>query len=325
MKMKIALALAILVVVLGKPSRADQSQIRALKLRGEETNSLEKQLLRERKVLQLQADSLASHIDSLKSGFTSSDLLEDAYRSAITLEHKLMALGKRLEALYTVQRDIRHKLRTAYDWEIGVLTEQYSQTQDKGLLYQLIIYQEARELLGDEMEGTMRYGEQLDITAEDGPDEIRQKADLMEDRAEQLLGELASNSRRLRRLEEKFRLLSKVQTFTNQMNLFDEDPPESRLFHRVEQALPAGDAEMTLGASGDGNDAQKVAAATISGRKVAFGERRDAAADLSADNVQFEILKLKTRQQELRQLEALARERAQTFRMNLDKLLTGAE
>ena len=81
---------------------------------------------------------------------------------------------------------------------------------------------------------------------------------------------------------------------------------------------------MSLDASSDRSGSVE-SAAVVTRREVAFGDRRIPSVDISADDLQLEIRKLKTRQQELRQLEALARDRARTFRAYLDQLLTGAE
>ena len=303
---------------------ADQAEIGALKIDAERMFALRGALERERAELRLRADSLSARIDSLKATGSSSDLLGDALRSSLVLEQGLMALGRRLEGLHARQRQIRQQLRTAYDWEIGVLIRQLSQTPDRGLLQQLIIYQEAREALGDDVVASLRHAEQLDVTSDDGPDEIRQKAGLMEDMAERINSEAQSVARRLRRLQEEFRLQARVQTFTNQMNLFDEDLPEGRILLTADGVAAAEGAEVSLDASnGRGEPVEN--AAVVTRREVAFGDRAIPPVDISADDLQLEIRKLKARQQELRQLEALARDRARTFRTYLDQLLTGAE
>ncbi len=306
------------------PAGGDQVEIGALKIDAENMRVLQGALERERAELRLRADSLSARIDGLKATGSSSDLLGDALRSSLVLEQGLMALGQRLEGLHSRQRQVRQQLRTAYDWEIGILIRQLSETPDRGLLQQLIIYQEARETLGDDVEASLRYGEQLDVTSDDGPDEIRQKAGLMEDMAERLHSEAQAVARRLRRLQEEFRLQARVQAFTNQMNLFDEDLPEGRVLLAVDGLAATEGAEVSLDASSDRSGSVE-SAAVVTRREVAFGDRRIPSVDISADDLQLEIRKLKTRQQELRQLEALARDRARTFRAYLDQLLTGAE
>ena len=323
MNRAVILALAFLVRPIGFAA-AGQAEIGALKTDAEDMRVFQLALERERAGLRLKADSLSARIDSLKATESSSDLLGDALRSSLVLEQGLMAFGHRLEGLRVRQRQVRQELRTAYDWEIGVLIRQLSQTPDRGLLQQLIIYQDARETLGDDVEASLRYGEHIDVTSEDGPEEIRQKAGLMEDMAERLDSEALAVARRLRRLQEEFRLQARVQAFTNQMHLFDEDLPEGRVLLAVDGVATAEGAEVSLEASGDRTGSVEPAA-LVARREVAFGERAVPSVDLSADDLQLEIRKLKARQQELRQLEALARERARTFRTYLNQLLTGAE
>ena len=286
------LALLILAWWFG-PAVSDQVEIGALKVDAERMRSLQGALERERAELRVRADSLSARIDSLKATGSSSDLLRDALRSSLVLEQGLMVLGQRLEGLHSRQRQVRQQLRTTYDWEIGVLIRQLSQTPDRGLLQQLIIYQEAREALGDDVEASLRYGERLDVTSDDGPDEIRQKAGLMEDMAERLGSEAQAVARRLRRLQEEFRLQARVQAFTNQMNLFDEDLPEGRVLLAVDGVAAAEGAEVSLDASSDRSGSVETAA-VLTRREVAFGDRGILSVGASADDLQLEIRKLKT-------------------------------
>ena len=88
------------------------------------------------------------------------------------------------------------RLRLEYDWEIGVLIQQLQDRSDGGLLTQLMVYQEARKSLGmAASRAVLRYDEGMDIEGDDGPEEIRQKLELMDDLAQRLEREKGATSR----------------------------------------------------------------------------------------------------------------------------------
>ena len=108
---------------------------------------------------------------------------------------------------------MQERLRLGYDWEIGVLIQKLSTQPDKGLLTQLMVYQDAREQSGAVIYGSsLRYGEQMKIGVDDGPDEIQQKLELMDDISGRLQDELDATAGVLLRLEEEYRLRSRMSS-----------------------------------------------------------------------------------------------------------------
>ncbi|HIL10682.1 MAG TPA: hypothetical protein EYG11_18445 [Candidatus Latescibacteria bacterium] len=194
-------------------------------------------------------------------------------------------------------------MRLGYDWEIGVLIQKLSAQADKGLLTQLMVYQEAREQLGAKIySASWRYGEQMLIAVDDGPDKIQQKLELMEDIDHRLGVEMVSAAELLLRLEEEFRLRTRM----------------------------GGDKAEGQGTDGPVGKMLVFARGDQPGGKVRFraAGRQGGGADLAATTVEevvLEIQKLKTRQQEVHQLQAVVQERAKAFRLYLRNMLEGEE
>ena len=320
---------------------ADVQEVHRLESRLKELGTVKDSLLMQRTQVVKAADSLAVRIDSMKAEDVPTESLQRALRFSLVLEQKLIGIDSRFEALMAEEDLHRDRLRLAYDWEIGALIQQLARAPDRGLLQQLVIYQQAREGLGDGLEnGRMRFGDGMKISIDDSPDEIGQKVDLMEDIAARLAREGHQNAERLVRLKEEHRLRSQVSVFATEIRLFDEHLPEGRVLVRVERSAGlveraksesdfAGDAPLPPfaetenlagddGAIGGGVDVAGVlvAQSEVSRQPVTLGE-------IAADDLALEIQKLKARQMEVRQLEAVARERADAFRAHLRELLEG--
>ncbi len=315
--------------------RADAGAFRALEAEQEQLSLAQDSLEVERLGLVQDADSLSACIDSFKAEAADSEELQEALRASLVLEQRLVEIGQQLETLEVEREALRERLRLAYDWEIGVLIQQLSRKPEKGLVQQLMIYQEAREALGEKAAATgMRYGENMDISPEDSPNQISQKVELMEDIAARLQAEARETTEKLNRLEEEHRLRARVQIFTTEIRLFDEHLPEGRVLVRVEKAvdpaegLRSGQEGVTLDEPPPGFDAGLAGPTTqevLVARSELSREAHSSVEELAADDLILEIHKLKARQQEIHQLEAVARERAEAFRKYLRKLLEGGE
>lgn len=298
-----------------------RAEYRALSAAGD---SLEE----ERRGVVGEAELLSARIDSLKAISDDSEELHEALRASLGLVQRMVEIDRQLEAAKAQQDSLRERLRLSYDWEIGVLIQRLSQEPDKGLLTQLMVYQEAREQLGNRVGGTsLRYGEEMSIGTDDGPEEIRQKLELLEDMAARLQGEARAMVLQLRRLEEEHRLRLRVRTFTSEISLFDEHVPEGRVLVRVNSdgeaaRLPMAAAELKeaeVAADGEREPLLR------RDRETARQETGSSLPGPAVDDLVLEIHKLKARQQEIRELEALVRERTEAFRSHLHKMLEGAE
>jgi hypothetical protein len=306
---------------------ADVQEVRQLEVRLVDLAARKDSLLMQRSRVVEAAEFLAVRIDSMKAEDIPPESLQQALRFSLVLEQKLVDLDGRFEALMAAEVVHRDRLRLAYDWEIGALIQQLARAPDRGLLQQLVIYQEAREGLGDGLEsGQMRFGDGMTISTDDSPDEISQKVDLMEDVAARMVREGQQNADRLSRLKEEHRLRSQVRVFATEIRLFDEHLPEGRVLVRVERSvgtIERGKSDGDFAGIDEAVDGPVevgevlVAQSELSRQQMTLG-------DVAAGNLALEIQKLKARQAEIRQLEAVARERAETFRAHLRELLEGS-
>jgi len=316
---------------------AETHEIGTLRAEHKRLVAVQSSLEAQRRGVVVEAEELSARIDSLKTEGEDSEELHEALRSSLGLVQRMVDIDRELEAVKVRQDSLKGRLHLAYDWEIGVLIQKISEDPDPGLLTQLMVYQEAREALGSQPVGSsLRYGEEMAISPSDGPDEIRQKMELMEDIATRLQVEAQKTVQQLLRLEEERRLRSRVRVFTSEISLFDEHLPEGRVLvrgggpERVFAAPAAGDQVLEATRGEEMKDAVGGALAPpaqslLSHRELAREGGPQPLEGLSTDDVVLEIHKLKAHQQEIRQLEQVVRERAVTFRRYLQKMLEGEE
>lgn len=313
--------LGVLALGLG-PVWGAQDQIKALRAQQERLGAAAAALVDQRVQVVRRADQLSAQIDSLKLGAGDGEELQQALRSSLALVEALVAIDQRLDSLRGVQEEVREQLRLAYDWEIGQLIQTLGKEgPDRELVLRLMLFQEAREALGDQMDhGRLRYAEDLSINPEDGPEEIGQKIELMEDMAGRLRAEAEQTTAELGRLEEERRLRNQVRVFTSQISLFDEHLPERQVLQEGATAL-----ELAPGASIKAEDTRQPAPTEAGGRHSASASQRLSLERFSTDDLRLEIYKLKAHQREIRQMETVLRERIQTFRLRMGESLEGRE
>ena len=233
----------------------DAQDIGVLRTEQKRLEAARDSLVEQRQIVVTEADGLSSQIDGLKAEGSDPEELHEALRSSLVLVQRMVDLDRDMEALKGRQDSLKEQLRLAYDWEIGTLIQKLSRQPDRGLLTQLMLYQEEREALGTGMVGTgLRYGEEMAIGPEDGPEEIRQKMELMEDIAIRLQAEAAKTSKQLQRLEEEHRLRTRVRVFSSELSLFDEHLPEGRVLVRSRVVTEEKAEEPLLGDNGFDGD-----------------------------------------------------------------------
>ena len=268
-----------------------KAQYRALE---SQRDSLAGQRLR----VEAEAEALSASIDSLKLSAANSAALREALRSSLGLVQRMVEIEWKLVALEARQDSLAERLCLAYDWEIGVLIQKLAEQPDRGLSTQLTLYQEAREQLGVGVHSAnLHYSEQMKIELEDGPDEIQQKQELLEDIADRLKAEWSANADLLRRLEAEYRLCAraeqaraKAQRSEERVLVSGAQPRDQvRLFKQDDEFLAEFDLESSLA------------------------------------EFALKIHKLKARQQEILQLQAVVEERAEAFRLYLYNMLEGEE
>lgn len=292
---------------------------------------------RQRLQVRTEAELLSARIDSLKVGpRDEAPELQESLRASMGLVQRLVEIERRAAVLQARQDSLREQLRLAYDWEIGVLIQQLAEERDPGLLTQLVIYQDEREALGSRpLETDLRFGAELAIGPEDGPEEIRQKMELMQGIAARLREEARLAGEQLRRLEAEERLRTRVRVFADELSLFDEHLPEGRVLTRVALAPTRGGAPEATNAddglkeASPGDRGGQLAVSTSSylvlRREPSRETRTGPFARPAAAETAIEIRKLKAHLQEIRELQAIVSERADAFRTSLDRLLEGRE
>ena len=321
---------------------ADVSQIRnLLKVKGE-LNQLRQALSDRRIRLSNDADSLSTCIDSLKQiAEPAATQLHEALRASLILVARLVEVDQRLHNLEAEAQGVCEELRLAYDWEIAQLIEYLSHQAEREALLQLMVYQQAREALGEDVTpANLRYGEDMDISQEDGPDEIAQKIELLEDSLLRLQVESKKIEKRLRRLGDERRLRAQVKVFTNQITLFDENLSQGRVLRQgiaieinevvevrsgvnvkadgllVAEPKTESSPTLTLGLD------TEMANASLRSQSQTRREGNDLARmRFGSDELILEISKLKSKQSEIRQLEAVLKERIGVFHQQLQAML----
>lgn len=268
-----------------------KAQYRALE---SQRDSLASQHLR----VAAEAEALSARIDSLELSAANSAALHSALRSSLRLVERMVEIDWKLMALEARQDSVAERLCLAYDWEIGVLIQKLAEQPDRGLSAQLTLYQEARELLGVGIRSAnLHYSGQMRIEVDDGPDEIQQKQELLEDIADRLKVEWSANADLLRRLEAEYQLCARVE---------QERAKARRSGERVLVGGEQPREQVRFLRQGDGSLAEFDLESSIA-------------------EVALKIHKLKARQQEILQLQAVIENRAEAFRLYLRNMLEGEE
>ena len=279
-------------------THGDSAKLGDLKAQYRALESQRDSLASQRLKVAASAEALSVRIDSLKLSAANSAVLREALRSSLRLVQHMIDIDWKLAALEAQQDSVAERLGLAYDWEIGVLIQRLAEEPDRGLSAQLTLYQEARELLGVRIRSAnLHYSGQMEIEMDDGPDEIQQKQELLEDIADRLKAEWSANADLLRRLEAEYRLCARVE-----QEWAKARRPEERVLVRGKQPRE----QMRL----LGRDGESLAEFDL---------------ESSIAEVALKIHKLKARQQEILQLRAVVEDRAEAFQRYLRSMLEGEE
>ena len=292
-------SILLLVLGLALPGSAhgDSGRLGDLKAQYRALESQRDSLAGQRLRFAAEAEALSARIDSLRLSAENSAALYSSLRSSLRLEQRMVKIDWKLAALEARQDSLAERLCLAYDWEIGVLIQKLAEQPDRGLSAQLTLYQEAREQLGVGIySANLHYSGQMEIAMDDGPDEIQQKQELLEDIADRLKAEWSANADLLRRLEAEHRLCARAEQARAKAR-----QPEERILVSGEQPR----------------------------EQVRVLRRDESLAEFDLESsiaeVALKIHKLKARQQEILQLQAVIEDRAEAFRRYLRSMLEGEE
>ena len=297
--------------------------------------SVRDSLLTQRAFLVAQADSLSVRIDSLKFGSektASSAELRKGLRGSIDLAGKIETTDLRIEQVLKELRDIRERLRTSYSHLIEELTQRLERTPNDTLIRQLGAYQRARKAIErDPVVHDIGAESEILIRREDGPREIRRKAELIEDRAALLATQASGMDDRLEELETEQRLRTRMRDFAQEIGLFDEHLPEGRALSAAEETgftpssptegagldqPPTFEAERSEGVTGG-----LIGGLSSIGKEVTRHERTLSPEEFASDDLVLEIQRLQALRKGLQEREQLLLDRAKAFQEHLRQLL----
>ncbi len=217
---------------------AEEDKIAALQ---KQISALEKQkaqLESEGEKLMAKGDKLSFKIDALKMrskgglGIIGRYKLSRNLRKAQALSEKVQSLGKRLHRIEGELKGRKGELKGEYDRQIAILLGKLNgsgQTEETGkILSKLKEYRVAKEQLKEQLkEQEKKKLEPLDIAEikiqeYDGPQEIREKADLINDFATKLQSRMDMLNARARKLEVELKTRERLGEFAEEISFFGE-------------------------------------------------------------------------------------------------------
>ena len=308
--------IGVAVAVLGAPASGEETEawdLNALKLEQENLRVIQESMHKSRHQLARTASDQSAVIDSLKRGDPGSEEMRQSFLRSMEIERLLLQVDQEIEQLSAAEDSLRERLRLAYDWEMSRLLAALSKSLDQGLLMQLMIVMDERQKLGyDVIEPELaRYPVDMTIAASDGPEEIRQKLALLEDRISLLREEGRQLEKRIRRMENQGRM-------------------EKEVWSLARRLLPEGAGEMSAGMPTEGGQgAAAVHLASDGGLRTPADspgtERglievrggKGVVALVAPRDFVLQLHKLQARMKELKEMEAVLEERIAAFRDHL--------
>lgn len=309
-----------------------------LKAKQTRLKSLRDSIIVQRAGLAARLDTLANEVVGLKRAGAggAAKTLEEALRRTLELTDHIERLDMAFEGVQTDLSDLHQKLREQYDREIATAIAALEQEPHAAAARRLKALQRSRGALEEEGARKPRLPEAhvLVLREEDGPGEIRQKADLMDDMAVQIQVRADAVGRRLLRLTEERRLRARMSRLAGEMHLFDETAVEGRSLsiadagsEKVEE--PAADAASEpvdqgtdevapIAEIASGSESQRV---IVAGRETSPSDVPVLGGGLGPADLVSEIARLTRLQKALAVREAALKARAATFRKHLQRML----
>jgi chromosome segregation ATPase len=312
------------------------------------------QLEAEKRTLVVQGDELSHKIEALKIqarsglGIIGRYKLSRNLRKAQALSEKLQSLEKRTHKTETELKDKKSELEREYEHQIAVLLDKLSgtsQTEERReILEKVKEYQSAKEQLTKPAEE--EEPEHLDITKieieeYDGPQEIREKADLISDFANKLNSTIDMLDTRIEKLQEELKTRRKLGEFAEEISFFGERISKEEVAadsgkEPVEGSVEKPDEEpVTLESGKSARDANTVTPPTTetpvttatqppaATSSTMVMERNGVSADFvgtSLNQIEKEIELLEKRRQDLKKELSTLSEKANSFHRKADEI-----
>ena len=258
-----------------------------------------------------QKDSLSARAESLWTQDPESYELLRTRTASRMLIARLRVIERRLDSLVTVGDSLDADLRDSYDWEIsrlhGLLTED---GWDEGLFRQLLVFQEEREGLGNTIRASNhRFDDEdeLSISAQDGPEELRQKIEYAQDRVAYYQERQREITRQLRYIDRQVFVMRKYWHVAEELIRMHRDGTDMLRIRGMDRPDLNRESPTMRGA-------QTVAPSFV-----------DSAATPIEAPWLLEGQRLRARAQELGEVEAVLQERIGVFHEHLARILDGGE
>lgn len=243
----------LLLLCLCANSLAAEDRITAL---GKHISALEEQkgkLETEEQKLIDEGDELSYKIESLKIhargglGIIGKYRLSRKLRKAQSLSGKLQNFEKRIHEIDGELKGKKAELEKEYENEIAILLENLSRisgAEEKGkILKKVKEYQTAKEQLARQEKKELKPLDiaKIEIEEYDGPEEIREKADLINDFTSKLDDRIEMLNDTIRKLGDELRTRKRLGEFAEEISFFGE-----RISKEEVAGLPDGDSDGRL-------------------------------------------------------------------------------
>ena len=208
--------------------------INALKTQLQSLERQKKHLEDEKQKLIEEGNTLADEIEYLKLqsrgglGIIGRYRLSRKLRKAQTLSDNIQVLEKRIYVLSSEMDNTRNALAEEYKHQsmllILKLTKARQETERKELLEKLNEYQAAREKLTEPQERKIVHLDisKIQVRDYDGPQEIREKANLIDDFGTKVYNEIDRLSAQIAKLQDELRTRERLGEFAEEVSFFGE-------------------------------------------------------------------------------------------------------
>ena len=318
------------------PFPANAGGLDSLLVTIDSTETRQRVLREERRAVRARIGRIAREVDSLKQTTPRSAAtgrLRATLAEAVIWVDRDESLGRDLNLVADRLKRLRAEARQAVERDLTRMADALSaDPPGSGALRQLERLRTiGRHLQSNAMESSeLSVQERVKIYNSDGPDEIRQKADLVWDMADHVGREAETARHRLKELALEKRLRRSLSRFAGDVALFDEALPTTRAITTGRKASGQGEG-LLVGPEGDGtlDRTEGIAPPPVTeegttGSEILRGPATRRAHPGEAGGLEAEILLAETRMRALALREEQLRTQAEAFRGILRDMLEAA-
>jgi len=280
----------------------------------------------QRESLRARIAQAAVKVDSLKRVLpAASGALRQTLARAVAWVALEDSLSRKLSGLQVTIGGVRAQAATAVDREMAAIATTLMSRPDADVVRRLDRLRAARRTLEEDTGETAQppAAEPIEVGADDGPEEIRQKADLMWDLAAQVKRQADQARSRLEGLRTEERLRRQLAVFAGDVGFFDEHPTAGRTVSAAVEVDKSGPGQEDATLAGPESDrAPAVSEQPLAGTGPALGEGRRGPPDLGgAEGIGTEMTALQVRIRTLEGRERSLRAQSDALRRALQRML----